>query len=590
MGGAPFFCARIAIVRKKVYNKGRFYDLHERRRPDESRDRKQCAAVVGQSVLCGVESVLLDHKKYRTEKRGWIYRMQVSTSVLLFCDAMTNLFRGRPDLLGFWMVRISNFFNFFLVELTLLFFHYYICAMLLTPEENAALKRVKAVRAICCVGLALVIVSQFTGLYYTFDASNVYHRTAWYPISMIVPMVAMALDGSLLLQYRARISRGMFLATGSYLVLPLLAISIQIVHYGLALVDLAIGVAMVLMFLVSIKEQNEEMLRLETSRAHLAEKLDIATVLNRCVEKLSGGGHDLDKAIHDLLGVINDYFCADCSYVYELNAANGIAVNTHEFVRDGVSAEKDNLQKVPVEIIASWLEAFERDGIYFMEDVGQVKGTELYAMMQQQNVQRLLAVPLRRETRIIGFLGVDNPREHSHDPTLLSSLQFFVTNSLEQKKVQEKLYRLSYRDTLTGLDNRNRYMELLEAGKENALKQVGGIYMDLNGLKRCNDCFGHAAGDALICRAADALNDVFPGEACRIGGDEFVVICCPVTQEKFEQQVEALRAALVRHQVDAAIGSFWQSSVEDLPAFLREADDRMYREKERQKRAARPSV
>ena len=75
--------------------------------------------------------------------------------------------------------------------------------------------------------------------------------------------------------------------------------------------------------------------------------------------------------------------------------------------------------------------------------------------------------------------------------------------------------------TLTGLDNRNRYMELLEAGKENALKQVGGIYMDLNGLKRCNDCFGHAAGDALICRAADALNDVFPGEACRIGGDEF---------------------------------------------------------------------
>ncbi len=153
-------------------------------------------------------------------------------------------------------------------------------------------------------------------------------------------------------------------------VLPLLAISIQIVHYGLALVDLAIGVAMVLMFLVSIKEQNEEMLRLETSRAHLAEKLDIATVLNRCVEKLSGGGHDLDKATHDLLGVINGYFCADRSYVYELDAAHGIAVNTHEFVRDGVSAEKDNLQKIPVEIIASWLEAFERDGIYFMESLG----------------------------------------------------------------------------------------------------------------------------------------------------------------------------------------------------------------------------
>ena len=81
-----------------------------------------------------------------------------------------------------------------------------------------------------------------------------------------------------------------------------------------------------------------------------------------------------------------------------------------------------------------------------------------------------------------------------------------------------------------------------------------------------------------------------PVKPAASAGTSSVVICCPVTQEKFEQQVEALRAALVRHQVDAAIGSFWQSLVEDLPAFLREADDRMYREKERQKRAARPSV
>ena len=69
------------------------------------------------SLFCAVSSLYFwITKNYRTETRGWIYRMQVSTSVLLFCDAMTNLFRGRPDLLVFWMVRISNFFNFFLVN------------------------------------------------------------------------------------------------------------------------------------------------------------------------------------------------------------------------------------------------------------------------------------------------------------------------------------------------------------------------------------------------------------------------------------------------------------------------------------------
>ncbi len=534
------------------------------------------------SLFCGVAGLSFWIKKsYKTEKKKWMHRMQFSASALLLCDGMAYLFEGRPGRLGCWMVHVSNFGVFFLVELTLLLFHRYICATLLTPEEKRTLMRVKLVRAICWVGLALVVVSQFTGLYYTFDAANVYHRAVGYPISMCLPMLAMLLDASLLMQYETRISSLMLLAMGSYFVLPLIAASIQAVHYGWALIDMAIGISMVLMFLVAAKEQNEELLQLETSRAQLAEKLEIATVLNRCVEKLSGSGHDLNKATHELLGVINDYFCADRSYVFELDTARDVAVNTHEFVRDGVSAEKDNLREVPMKVISSWMEAFERKGIYFMENVEQVKGAEQYNELKRQSVQSLLAVPLQRGERIIGFLGVDNPRAHSQDPTLLSSIQFFVTNSLEQKKVQEKLYRLSYQDTLTGLDNRNRYMELLEAGKGLTLEQAGGIYMDLNGLKHCNDRLGHAAGDALICRAADALNEVFPGEACRIGGDEFVVVCCPVTQERFEQQVADLRAALARRDVDAAVGSVWEPVVEDMDAFLREADDRMYREKEK---------
>ena len=533
-------------------------------------------------LFCGVAGLYFWLiKRYKTEKKKWMHRMQFSASALLFCDAMAYLFEGRPGPLGYWVVRVGNFGVFFLVELTLLLFHRYICATLLTQEEAAALKRVQIVRAVCWAGLAMVVVSQFTGLYYTFDTANVYHRAGGYFLSMCLPMLAMLLDASLLLQYETRISNLMFLAMGSYFVLPLIAASIQAVHYGWALIDLAIGISMVLMFLVAAKEQNEKLLQLETSRAQLAEKLEIATVLNRCVEKLSGCGQDVDKATHELLGVINDYFCADRSYVFELDTARDVVVNTHEFVRDGVSAEKDNLREVPMEMISSWMKAFARNGIYFMENVEQVKGTEQYKELKRQSVQSLLAVPLQREKRIIGFLGVDNPRAHSQDPTLLSSIQFFVTNSLEQKKVQEKLYRLSYQDMLTGLSNRNRYMELLEAGERLSLEQAGGIYMDLNGLKHCNDRLGHAAGDALICRAADALNEVFPGEACRIGGDEFVVVRSPVAQERFEQQVADLRAALARRDVDAAIGSVWKPAVEDVAAFLHEADERMYREKEK---------
>lgn len=533
------------------------------------------------SLFCAVAVLYFKIAKgYGAEKRNWMVRMQTSAGFLMLSDAVAYLFRGAPGLVGFWMVRISNFGVFLLTDLTLLFFHRYVCTILLTKEEQGMLRRVRGVSAACGVGMALVVVSQFTGLYYTFDAENLYHRATLYPLSMVIPVVCMVLDGSLLMQFYNRISRTMFLAVGSYCVLPLIAASLQVVHYGWSLINLAIGVSMILMFLVAVKEQNEELLRLEASRAQLAEKLEIATVLNRCVEKISGGGQNLDHATDELLNVINDYFDADRSYIFELDTVRDVVVNTHEVVRGGVSAEKNNLQEVPVGIIASWMEAFEREEIYFMPDIEQVKGTEQYEVLKHQNVQRLLAVPLRREKHTIGFLGVDNPRAHFEDPTLLSSIQFFVTNSLEQKKIQAKLYRLSYQDTLTGLDNRNRYMELLEVGKGVHLEQVGGIYMDLNGLKRCNDRFGHEAGDALIRRAADALNDVFPGEACRIGGDEFVVILCPVSEECFTAQVAELRAALVRHGVSAAVGSVWKAEVEDLSRFLREADDRMYQEKE----------
>ena len=87
--------------------------------------------------------------------------------------------------------------------------------------------------------------------------------------------------------------------------------------------------------------------------------------------------------------------------------------------------------------------------------------------------------------------------------------------------------------------------------------------MDLNGLKRCNDCFGYAAGDALICRVADALNDVFPGEACRIGGDEFVVICCPVTQENLNSRWKLCGrhwSAIRWMQPSARFGSRWSKT------------------------------
>lgn len=523
-------------------------------------------------------------RDYDRERCKWMVAMQLSTALLLFNDGMAYVFKNGADQVHFWAVHISNFMVFLMVVLTLLFFHRYACATLMTAEERARSRRVKAVNWVCLIGVMLIAFSQFTGLYYYFDAQNVYHRSAYYPISVVIPMVGMFLDASLLLQYRSRISCKMFLAIGSYIVFPLISIAIQINHYGWSLIDLSISAAMILMLLVSASEQNETLRALERSRIQMAEKLEIATMLNHCVEKLSGQ-QDLDAATNELLGVINDYFKADRSYIFEIDPSGKYVVNTHEFVRSGVVAEKDNLQRVPLSVVADWMKHFETHDVYAIRSLEDELGTPAHDVLKVQDVRQLLAVPLRssKKGKIIGFLGVDNPTEHFDDPTLLSSIQFFVTSSLERQRLQENLTHLSYTDMLTQLSNRNRYIERLNRWRGMHLEQMGCIYMDLNGLKHCNDSRGHAAGDVLIRRAADALNEVFPGQAYRIGGDEFVVLLCPIGQELFERKVEQLRAALVHHQVGAAVGSVWHTAVEDVDTLLQEADEQMYEEKVRTK-------
>ena len=193
----------------------------------------------------------------------------------------------------------------------------------------------------------------------------------------------------------------------------------------------------------------------------------------------------------------------------------------------------------------------------------------------------LLFVPLMKGGAMVGFLGVDNPRAHYDDATLLASIQFFVTNSLDRKKQKAYLEKLSYRDMLTGLYNRNRYIERLEAYKQVQDQQIGAIYIDLNGLKKVNDEQGHRAGDELIVRAAGTIAGIFAEDAYRVGGDEFVVILLDVSREDFARKTEQLRRQMQENSVDASIGGVWQASTENLENLLRRADENMYREKKR---------
>ena len=512
---------------------------------------------------------------FDSKKRKWLLLMQIFTALLLFNDAFAYIFRGHPGMTGYYMVRISNFMVFALSNVVLFFFHVYVCSYLFPDGDGRNIRRARSVSYICAIGVVLVILSQFTNLYYYFDADNFYHRNTGYFISLLFPVTGMFIDLSLLLQFHGNVRKKIFISMLSYIVLPLVAAAVQTFWYGVSLVNLSIGIAMICMYVASTSEQNWEMYQLLKKKTEIEERLRISMTLNQCVKALSSDV-DIDVAINNLLGVINEYFKGDRSYIFEISEDGKTLKNTYEYVNEGVSAQIENLQAVPIDVISVWMECFQKDEVYFMSNLEQENGFEFYDMLQEQQVDRLLAVPLKKKKKIIGFLGVDNPRTHYDDATLLSSIQYFIINSLERRERQQQLEDLSYRDMLTGLYNRNKYIMVVESYAGAKLHNVGVAYIDLNGLKKMNDVHGHEAGDALICKAASAITAVFPGCAFRVGGDEFVVAEDEIAEEQFLKKIDQLHEEMENRQVSVSIGVLWKEEQNDIVGMLKRADNIMY--------------
>lgn len=529
------------------------------------------------SLIAG--AFLIFSRNFDKRKRIWMILMQFTTTVLLVSDAAAIVSDGLNSTIGYWMVHISNALVYVSNVVILYFFHRYVCAYLFSVEEEKKLKRAELMNVLCLIALILVVFASFTNLYYSIDDNNIYHRNNTYFISLISPLAGMLIELSFLIQYRKRLTRVASFALTSYILLPSIAAVIQFGQFGISLIDVSICVSMMIMYVTILGEQNTRIGQLSKIQTETVAELHTSMVMNQCIAELTTEA-DINIAINNLLAIINNYFGSDRCYIFEINYEKNIAVNTYEYVKEGITAQKDNLQAVPLQVVDSWMEEFRKDKQYYISDIDNEKGTEAYDILKAQDIKRLLEVSLKRDGQIIGFLGVDNPKIHYNDSTLLSSIQYFVANSLEKRVQQEELNYLSYKDMLTGLYNRNKYINVLETTKNTIIKNAGVAYMDLNGLKSINDNYGHASGDQFISSAANILNSIFPDNCYRIGGDEFVVIKLNVDSGTYAAMIDELRDALKKNNVSASIGSLYKEEVTDLEELLKSADKLMYKEKE----------
>jgi len=170
---------------------------------------------------------------------------------------------------------------------------------------------------------------------------------------------------------------------------------------------------------------------------------------------------------------------------------------------------------------------------------------------------------------------------------------------LDNARLFEQVHHLAVSDPLTGLANYRRLLDVLENETERTDRTgrpFSVLLLDLDGLKKINDNFGHLFGSRAICRLADILRIHCRAvdTAARYGGDEFALVLPESAEDDAHRVANRIREVLAEDTeqppLSASIGiSTYRGDGERIEKLLSEADQDLYAEKaKRVKRAAAP--
>ena len=185
----------------------------------------------------------------------------------LFLDLLANmgglLLRGRNDMFGRALLCIANFTEYFWGDVLTLVLTLYLLYLIDHGDKKLTQLWRRAAWGIFGVAVVLLVISQFTGVFYSVDAGGIYHRGPLFWLSQVIAIGTLLLDMVLVIHYRNKLSKTERISFCIYITVPILAIILQLFFYGIYFLLLASTLAAVFMLGAIIMEQTEQYYRTE---------------------------------------------------------------------------------------------------------------------------------------------------------------------------------------------------------------------------------------------------------------------------------------------------------------------------------------
>ena len=212
-------------------------------------------AQIGICSILMIFSFLTDSMSKR--RKFSLFFMALSAIMLLVSDKLADDFNGIVSTIGILITHISKFFEYGLFLVIIYIFGQYLKDLFIVEGkvENIP-KRLKIANFIIFAAILILILSQPTGLYYSFDNMNVYHRSKLNVLSYLFPLIALLIQLSVIINYHRKLRKSLLLPLLLFTIMPLITSVLHFIIPEIYLTGIAIVAMIVLLYCFSIIDNN----------------------------------------------------------------------------------------------------------------------------------------------------------------------------------------------------------------------------------------------------------------------------------------------------------------------------------------------